>query len=240
VSDLWTAELLLKFGLKATFYIPRANPERAVMPLSDLKQLATAFEVGGHTLSHTQLPALQEQQAWEEIRGCKNWLEDILGRPVHSFCYPRGKQNRRIRGLVKQAGFLGARTCRYNLNSLPIDAFEAGVSTEAFSHSAAVHVRHALLEGNYEGLVDFFRIHEMATDWEVHFRRALNWVAAKGGVAHLYLHSWQIQDQNGWTKLKRVLQHASSCKQVVPVTNSDVFRLAAASRNGNPSLLARS
>lgn len=229
VSDLWSAELLCKFGLKATFYIPRTNPERAVITQRKLKELATEFEVGGHTLSHTQLPALTENRAWEEIRGCKDWLEDVLGRPVQSFCYPRGKYNRRVRELVKRAGFLGARTCHYNLNSLPQDAFEAGVSTEAFSHSVAVHLRHALVEGNYRGSVDFFRIHHLATDWEKHFRGALNWVESKGGVAHLYLHSWQIEDQNEWQKLERVLHDASARKGITPVTNADVFRAVTAS-----------
>jgi peptidoglycan-N-acetylglucosamine deacetylase len=229
VSDLWTAELLWKFGLKATFYIPRTNPERAVITQRQLQELAKNFEVGGHTLSHTQLPALEESRAWEEIRGCKDWLEDVLGRPVQSFCYPRGKYNRRIRELVKRAGFLGARTCRYNLNSLPQDAFQAGVSTEAFSHSVAVHLRHALVEGNYEGFVDFFRIHDLATDWETHFRRALDWVESNGGIAHLYLHSWQIEDQNAWQKLERVLQDASARKGMIPVTNADLFRLVTAS-----------
>jgi len=158
-----------------------------------------------------------------------------LGRPAHSFCYPRGKYNRRIRDLVKRAGFLGARTCRYNLNSFPQDSFEAGVSTEAFPHSVAVHLRHAVLGNNYEGLIDFFRVHSMAKDWETHFHKALNWVETHGGVAHLYLHSWAIEQQDAWDKLKRVLQDASSRKRLIPVTNAEVFILASTKCEANQS-----
>jgi peptidoglycan-N-acetylglucosamine deacetylase len=226
VSDFSTAELLCKFGLKATFYIPRSNPERPVMSVAQMRELGTAFDIGGHTLSHHPLPPLDEERAWGEIRGCKDWLEDVLGRTIHSFCYPRGKYNRRIRNLIKKAGFVGARTCRYNLNSLPRDPFEAGVSTEAFPHSAVVHLRHAVLGNNYRGLLDFFRIHRTARDWELHFHRALDWVETHAGVAHLYLHSWEIENQGAWSKLERVLQAASSRKRLVPATNTDVLSLA--------------
>jgi len=226
VLDFSTAELLWKFGLKATFYIPRSNPERPVMTIPQIRELGTAFDIGGHTLSHHPLPPLDGERAWGEIRGCKDWLEDVLGRTIHSFCYPRGKYNHRIRNLIKKAGFVGARTCRYNLNFLPRDPFEAGVSTEAFPHSAAVHLRHAVLGSNYKGLIDFFRIHSMARDWELHFDKAMDWVEAHGGVAHLYLHSWEIEDQGAWRKLERVMQTASSRKRLVPATNTDVFSLA--------------
>jgi peptidoglycan/xylan/chitin deacetylase (PgdA/CDA1 family) len=228
VSDLTTAELLCKVGLKATFYIPRSNPERPVMGLSQIKNLATTFEVGGHTLSHVQLPKLGRSRAWNEIRGCKDWLQDLLGQRVHSFCYPRGKYSREICDLVAKAGFLGARTCRYNLNHLPVDPFRAGVSTEAFSHSVTVQCRHALFERNFNGLLGFFKIHDMATDWEIHFRRALDWVEINGGAAHLYLHSWEVEQRNEWPKLERAFRDASRRKRLAPITNGDLFSLVTA------------
>jgi hypothetical protein len=66
----------------------------------------------------------------------------------------------------------------------------------------------------------------MARDWELHFDKAMDWVEAHGGVAHLYLHSWEIEDQGAWRKLERVMQTASSRKRLVPATNTDVFSLA--------------
>lgn len=230
LSDLRTAELLCKFGLKATFYIPRSNPERPVMGLSQIRELAATFEVGGHTLNHKPLPGLGEGEAWNEIRGCKDWLEDLLGRPAFSFCYPRGGYSRQVRNLVAKAGFSGARTCQFNLNCLPADPFQAGVSTEAFSHSVPVQLRHALWESNFRGLFNFFTINRMATDWEIHFRRALNWLEIHGGAAHLYLHSWEIEHRNEWEKLTRVFRDAASRKQIVPITNGVLFNVATATK----------
>jgi peptidoglycan/xylan/chitin deacetylase (PgdA/CDA1 family) len=229
-SDLMTADLLSKFGLKATFYVPRRNPERPVMELSQLRELSTTFDVGGHTLSHMPLPRLREDAAWNEIRGCKDWLEDLLGRPAISFCYPQGKCNRQLRSLVAKARFVGARTCQFNLNCFPANPFQAGVSTHAFSHSVAAQVRHSLLQRNFRGLHSFVTINRMTTDWETHFRRVLDWVEINGGVAHLYLHSWEIQQKNEWDKLTRVFRDAARRKQIVPITNGELFSLATAKR----------
>ena len=52
VLDFSTAELLWKFGLKATFYIPRSNPERPVMTIPQIRELGTAFDIGGHLGKH--------------------------------------------------------------------------------------------------------------------------------------------------------------------------------------------
>src|SRR5579872_6682713 len=81
-TDLRTAELLHKYGLKATFYAPAANPERPVMSATDLRRLSSSFEVGGHTLNHVPLPSLPRERAWAEIVDCKNWLEDLTGKTV--------------------------------------------------------------------------------------------------------------------------------------------------------------
>jgi peptidoglycan/xylan/chitin deacetylase (PgdA/CDA1 family) len=225
-----TAELLSKFGLKATFYVTRCNPERTVMGLSKIRELSTIFDVGGHSLNHTPLARLGRDGAWNEIRGCKDWLEDLVGRPAVSFCYPQGKYNRQVRNLVAKARFVGARTCQFNLNCLPTDPFQVGVSTHAFSHSVKVQLRHALLQRNLMGLIGFVRINGMTTDWENHFRRALDYVEINGGVAHLYLHSWEIQQRNEWGKLTRVFRDAARRKQVVPITNGELFNLATAAK----------
>ena len=45
-KDLETADLLSKYGLKATFYIPATNPERPVMSASQIRTVAQTFEVG--------------------------------------------------------------------------------------------------------------------------------------------------------------------------------------------------
>jgi hypothetical protein len=111
------------------------------------------------------------------------------------------------------------------LNAWPIDPFSWGVSTHAYSHSVAIQLRHALHESNFQGLRNFFSIHGGATDWEEHFLRGLDHVQASGGIAHLYLHSWEIDEHNDWQKLRRVLAVISSRSALTRVTNGELFEL---------------
>src|SRR5262249_28191930 len=140
-TDFRTKDLLDKYGLKATFYIPATNPERPVMSRAEIQQLGSRFEIGGHTMNHQPLKSLAPAQARAEINDGKKWLEDLLGVAVDSFCYPRGKFNARVAAMVEEAGFLGARTCFFNLNTFPKNPFYWGVSTHASPHSPAIHVR---------------------------------------------------------------------------------------------------
>ncbi|MDD5069931.1 MAG: polysaccharide deacetylase family protein [Candidatus Omnitrophica bacterium] len=122
-TDLRSAELLSKYGLKATFYIPKANPERGVMSESNIKKIAENFEIGGHTYSHQPLNRIDYDQIKKEVEDGKNWIEQLLGKEIIAFCYPQGKVNRLALKAVKASGFKGARTCMYNLNDFPRDPF---------------------------------------------------------------------------------------------------------------------
>ena len=74
-TDLRARDLLEKYGLKATFYVPARNQERAVMSQAELRSLGTRFEIGGHTLNHVPLKMLPKRQAWAEINDGKKWLD---------------------------------------------------------------------------------------------------------------------------------------------------------------------
>lgn len=224
-TDLKTADLLAGFGLRATFYIPATNPERPVLPASEIKGLSQAFEIGGHTLNHRRLTSLSSQEARREVVDGKQWLEALTGLPAVAFCYPQGKFNAKLASLVREAGFRGARTCLFNLHAWPVDPFAWGVTTHAYSHSGAIQLRHALREGNFQGLRNFFSIHGAATDWEEHFLRGLDHVEACGGIAHLYLHSWEIDGRNEWQTLRRALAAIATHRTLIPVTNGELFEL---------------
>lgn len=67
-------------------------------------------ELGGHTITHANLPALPEDEAWREIHGCKTALEETFGVRVPTFCYPFGLLGDREAALARKAGFIGAVT----------------------------------------------------------------------------------------------------------------------------------
>jgi peptidoglycan-N-acetylglucosamine deacetylase len=223
--DMRVAELLGRHGLRATFYVPASNPEHEVMTREQVRELSRWFEIGGHTYHHTPLASLPDDQARTEIVDGKRWLEDVIGQPARAFCYPQGKFTSRTVELVKEAGFIGGRTCFFNRSDMPRDPYRCGVSTHAYDHSALIQVRHALLEANFKGAMDFFRVHAAAQDWELHFQRAVAAVERQGGVAHLYFHSWEIDGQRDWDRLERVLQHVAARKQLTRVTNGELFAL---------------
>ncbi len=66
------------------------------------------MEIGCHTYSHRKLTHLPVDQLHYEIVTSKDILEQQLGRPVETFCYPNGRYNAQIAAVVRQAGYLGA------------------------------------------------------------------------------------------------------------------------------------
>jgi hypothetical protein len=47
-------------------------------------------------------------------------------------------------------------------------------------------------------------------------------IRARGGVFHLWGHSWEIDEQGDWDRLERVLRHVSGRQDVRYVTNGDL------------------
>src|SRR5712692_2183757 len=101
--DLRMAELLASYGVPSTFYVPVAYHKRPVMTKTQLSELVEMrMEVGSHTLTHPILTELQKGEIFRELRESREILEDMLGRPVTSFCYPKGKFNDTARSLIRE------------------------------------------------------------------------------------------------------------------------------------------
>ena len=143
--DLRVAELLRARDLPATFYVPIIGyRQRKTLAAADLRALSSVgFEIGAHTVSHTNLPRLGPKELDREVRTCKEMLEQTLGSGVLMFCYPNGRYDAEVIRQVKNAGYTGARTTRmlsvsdrlssfrnaYDRPSLP--ASQAGLSQES-------------------------------------------------------------------------------------------------------------
>src|SRR5262245_30914214 len=107
-ADLRLAELLARYSLPGTFYIPRES-EFGTMSASQVRELSASFEIGAHTLHHTVLPTVDEKTGWAEISGSKQWVEETTGRECVMFCAPQGKFNRRHIKMIGRAGFVALR-----------------------------------------------------------------------------------------------------------------------------------
>ena len=86
--------------------IVEGEPSVEMMNEAQLKEMhAYGIEFGGHTQTHVDLTLITEEQLRNEIAGCKNDVEKILGTPVKSFSYPFGALNEQVKLVVKKSGF---------------------------------------------------------------------------------------------------------------------------------------
>jgi len=141
--DLKLAKLLKKYGIRGTFYISPKNREfREEDFLSDdeIIKLNRDFEIGAHTMTHPRLTKISETEAFNEIIDSKKYLEDLIREEVQCFCYPGGAYNKKIKELVKRAGFIGARTTERPFTTIPGDLFELGTTIRFFLYLFVMYV----------------------------------------------------------------------------------------------------
>ncbi len=118
--------ILKKHNIKATFFV-FTNPLGLPHYLSwdEIKEMDTygmMFEA--HTKSHPYLNKITDDKVLtEEIVGSKKVLEEKLGKPVNYFAYPFGVYNDHTVEVVKQAGFLAARSTTRGIVQMPGDLY---------------------------------------------------------------------------------------------------------------------
>ena len=79
---------------------------------------------GSHSKSHCRLNDIDESRAMVEIRGSKERLEEILSKPVTSFCCPYGETSWSVKNRVRAAGYRAAVSPKFGGNALNSDFFE--------------------------------------------------------------------------------------------------------------------
>ena len=222
-ADLRLAELLTKYGLQGTFYVPSCNSEgKPVMTPLEIAVLAGQFEIGGHTRDHVRLTEVTPKQAAGQILSNKQWLESLLGREIRGFAYVGGRHNRIVRELVASGGYSYARTIK-NLMSTPgIDPMEVPTTIQFFPHSKGTCFRNLMSGGptlrraavlapflSVDGLAK--RCFEVATA-----------CAAQGGYFHLWGHSWELDRHALWPELESLFGQLRELG-VVSLTNDAWF-----------------
>jgi peptidoglycan/xylan/chitin deacetylase (PgdA/CDA1 family) len=76
---------------------------------SEVKEMRDGgLQFGSHLLRHHDLTALPSAEADEQLRASKQQLEQRLGEPCTSFCYPWGRHNEATSDAVHRAGYENA------------------------------------------------------------------------------------------------------------------------------------
>ena len=212
--DLKLANLLQKYNIKGTFYIsPFYLKDR--LSETEIKQLDRYHEIGAHTLTHVDLRSISIKEAENEIGNSKLYLEKVLGHELNMFCYPKGLYNEQIKKIVRNYGFLGARTCNYGSFKLPTDPFEWQITLLTSNGSPLMAVKTIL-----NSKIPIKAI----LDWEIRAKLLFDVFLRKGGVYHIWGHSWEIEQHDEWDKLERLLDYVSGKNEVQYRTNGEILQ----------------
>jgi peptidoglycan/xylan/chitin deacetylase (PgdA/CDA1 family) len=129
--------VLSRHGFTATFYVVtkfvngtsswlryEGETDRPMVTWSQLRELnAAGIECGAHTRTHAQIDTLSRSEAWDEVNGSRDELEQQLGCAVTSFAYPFGHYDTTTRSMLGGAGFTSSCAVKIAMSSLRDDRF---------------------------------------------------------------------------------------------------------------------
>ncbi len=239
VAGLKLAELLQACRMPGTFYPQTAQlGQSGILTRADVRSLADAgFEIGAHTVTHAMLTELSGEQLKSEVNDCRDTLEQITGRPVAMFCYPKGRLDGEVIAAVKRAGYQGARTVQMLCSNMKFDAFAMPTTLQAYPHRTATYVKNSAKRGAFTNVVRFSRELMSSTTWLDFGKKTFDRVLRDGGVWHLYGHAWELDRQNLWTELSELMEYvgAHRAEDVRGMTNGELLKLAL-TKSGEPAL----
>jgi len=182
-TDIRIVQLLLEYQLPGIFYLPALLIQDTAL---DYIGIYKNFEIGSHTINHPELTHIEQADALAEIVDSKIILEQkFLGKEIKSFCYPKGRYNKKIKNMVIEAGYKEARTVDVLNTEIPIDPFIT---------KPTIHVHPNRREYKNE-------------KWVVIAKRKIDEVFENGGYFHLWGHSWEVEKFNLWFELEDVLKY---------------------------------
>ncbi len=100
------ANTLAPGGLKVSWVdTPAPYPMRTLNIGQVLEMVDAGIEIGSHSLEHHDLTALSATDCERDLRASRELLEDLLGRPVRTLAYPRGRHSPIVRDCAERAGY---------------------------------------------------------------------------------------------------------------------------------------
>lgn len=226
--DRKVAELLAARGIAGTFYIPMSGYLRGPTLIStDIQALAAGgFEIGAHSVSHESLTRFSDRNAVRrEVTVCKDVLEQTTGQEVPMFCYPNGRYDGAIIHEVQNAGYKGARTTRMLSVTTAFNPFEMPTTLQAYPHRSSGYIKDLGRARNAAGLWRFTTELSNLQSWFDIGKRLFSHVLERGGIWHLYGHSWEIDEHRLWPELAQMLDHVAHREGVLYLTNSRALSL---------------
>jgi len=231
ILDIKLADLLDKYHIKGTFYITK-NYRKQRLSNEQIKDISKRHEIGAHTLTHPDLCKISLEGKKEEINGSKKWLEDVLGHEVPMFCYPSGSYNEESIQVVKDSGFLGARTVEFGRIDLSSNAYHMPTTLQVYPMPFRKLDAHhywwgELLQPFYQRVPKLRKLGVPLSSFrsfEVVARATFDVALQSGAIFHLWGHSWEIEKYGMWNEFERVLQFIGNQKDCEYVTNDHALK----------------
>lgn len=212
--DVKLADLLNKYKISSTFYIPKRNSEGLPVLLEkSIRLLSAEFEIGAHTIDHVRLNKTSSTYHKHQISNSKLWLEDTTGSPVYGFCYPGGVYDNDVINKVKDAGFFYARTTE-NFRNNTFNIFEMPTTLQIFNHKSYVLFLNMMKFNN--------RLVKFSEYYPVLLRKSFSQrvifllkyaIDNKLPYIHLWGHSWELQENNYWSELEDIFKYINEHRE---------------------------
>ena len=223
--DLKLAELLKKYNVPATFYIPISYAKRGCMNPQQIRGIAERFDVGGHSYHHIRLTKISPKEAERELNDGKKEMQEITGKEVISLSYPYGNFNNGLIRVARDAGFIGARTVMLLTRTIR-DPFQEGTMVNARNWWFTHYMLHSLASRDTKLFNFVLKKNLFFKSWDRIAIETLNFVAENGGIWHLWGHSWEVDENNDWERLERVFRRVSALSnRVIRMDNSQLLRM---------------
>jgi peptidoglycan/xylan/chitin deacetylase (PgdA/CDA1 family) len=227
--DLRVAELLARYGMTGTFFVPICDPYRPRLSDVQLRELSSSgFEIGSHGMLHRNLARTPRADLRWEIADSKTELEQIIGRRVSTFCYPMGRFDANVVAEVKRAGYDGARTTRMLSTRARFDPLHIPTTIQAYRHSSQAYWKNLLRHAGARDLLGYCTSLRNSESWIELGKRLFDRVLEEGGVWHLYGHSWEIEQYGLWKEFAEMLAYASGRQGVRYVRTVDTLNVSGA------------
>jgi peptidoglycan/xylan/chitin deacetylase (PgdA/CDA1 family) len=224
VLDQRVAGILEKNGLKGAFYIPQVYGGRRLTD-SEIKELSQKHEIGAHTLKHAELNKVSLDEARDEIVGSKEWVESITGKSCEMFCYPKGLYTEAVALEVEKAGFKGARTVKQFSLSIG-KPFEMETTIHVypmpFRYGAGPRRFFGPIKNRYSGYRSLGANLWDMRSFETAAKAAFDTALKRGGVFHVWGHSWEIERHGLWQQFENLCAHMANRKACEYVTNGEL------------------
>ena len=221
-ADHRIAELLDKYHLPGTFYIPLTNQEHDVMPESEIVSLSKKFEIGAHTVNHIRINKVSNELFDAEIKGSYVWLKQLLGEAPTSFCFPGGIYNKEAVDYAIQTGFKIIRTTELLNPWIEKNELLVPTTLQVYPHSSFTYYKHLVKRVKINSLLLYMKSGNVS-DLQKLLKYYLDYVQEHGGCFHLWGHSWEIEENNLWHTLEDMFNALSDIEGMTYINNKDLW-----------------